>query len=93
MRLPVVVLLTDSLTRCYRLRQAGKSYYEDMINTRHHGGKTWIAPKQAIREDVRASVLLTSLLLSPSLSPSFSYPTDVASRKPSSFPTSPASPY
>ncbi|KAL1720621.1 ATP10 protein-domain-containing protein [Schizophyllum commune] len=37
--------------RQHLLRQAGKSYYEDMINTRHHGGKTWIAPKQAIRED------------------------------------------
>lgn len=37
--------------RQHLLRRAGKSYYEDMINTRHHGGKTWVAPRQAIRED------------------------------------------
>ncbi|KZT23703.1 hypothetical protein NEOLEDRAFT_1157210 [Neolentinus lepideus HHB14362 ss-1] len=37
--------------RRHLIKQIGKGYYEDLINTRHWGGKTWIAPKTVIRED------------------------------------------
>ncbi|TFK49184.1 hypothetical protein OE88DRAFT_1663625 [Heliocybe sulcata] len=37
--------------RKHLVKQIGKGYYEDLINTRHWGGKTWIAPKTVIRED------------------------------------------
>jgi mitochondrial ATPase complex subunit ATP10 len=30
-----------------------KGYYKDILDTRFHGGKTWIAPKVLIKEDVR----------------------------------------
>lgn len=35
-----------------RLKEANKGYFHDMNNTRRHGGKTWIAPKVLIKEDV-----------------------------------------
>jgi len=36
-----------------RIKEASKGYFHDMNMTRKHGGKTWIAPKVLIREDVR----------------------------------------
>ena len=37
---------------CYRAREATRGYFSDLNATRRHGGKTWIAPKVMIREDV-----------------------------------------
>ncbi len=40
-----------------RAREATRGYFTDLNATRKHGGKTWIAPKVMIREDVsRTSV-------------------------------------
>jgi ATPase complex subunit ATP10 len=38
----------------YSIKEASKGYFHDMNMTRKHGGKTWIAPKVLIREDVRS---------------------------------------
>ena len=38
-----------------RIKEASVGYYHDMNMTRWHGGKTWIAPKSLIREDVGLS--------------------------------------
>ena len=35
-----------------RIKEASKGYYTDLNAVRKHGGKTWIAPKTLIREDV-----------------------------------------
>ena len=37
----------------YRVKQMQKGYYKDILDTRFHGGKTWIAPKVLVKEDVR----------------------------------------
>lgn len=34
------------------VQEATKGYFSDLSRTRKHGGKTWIAPKTLIREDV-----------------------------------------
>lgn len=39
-------------TMFIRLNEASKGYFTDLNATRKHGGKTWIAPKVLIREDV-----------------------------------------
>lgn len=36
----------------YRAREAMRGHFSDLNRTRKHGGKTWIAPKVMIREDV-----------------------------------------
>ena len=36
----------------FRIKEASKGYFHDLNATRHHGGKTWIAPSVMIREDV-----------------------------------------
>lgn len=41
-----------------RIKEASKGYYHDLNMTRKHGGKTWIAPKVLIREDVRSNVVI-----------------------------------
>jgi len=41
-----------SLPLTVRVKEAGKGYFHDMNMTRRHGGKTWIAPKVLIKEDV-----------------------------------------
>lgn len=41
----------------FRVREATKGYFTDLNATRRHGGKTWIAPKTMIREDVSLSDL------------------------------------
>ncbi|EIW78480.1 hypothetical protein CONPUDRAFT_128126 [Coniophora puteana RWD-64-598 SS2] len=33
------------------IKEVGKGYFTDLNATRHHGGKTWIAPNVNIRED------------------------------------------
>jgi len=38
----------------FRVKEiATKGYFHDLTMTKKHGGKTWIAPKVLIREDVR----------------------------------------
>jgi len=37
--------------RRHLLKEASKGYFQDLNATRHHGGKTWIAPTVMIRED------------------------------------------
>ncbi|KAI9065294.1 hypothetical protein FKP32DRAFT_1685103 [Trametes sanguinea] len=37
--------------RHHLAREATRGYFSDLSATRHHGGKTWIAPKVMIRED------------------------------------------
>lgn len=44
----------------FRIKEASTGYFHDLNMTRKHGGKTWIAPKVLIREDV-------SLFLAPFL--------------------------
>lgn len=36
-----------------RVKQVSKGYFHDYNELRHQGGKSWIAPKTLIREDVR----------------------------------------
>lgn len=40
----------------YRIKEASTGYFHDLNMTRRHGGKTWIAPKVLIRENVRSKV-------------------------------------
>lgn len=40
------------LTWEFRVKEATKGYFTDLNATRKHGGKTWIAPRVLIREDV-----------------------------------------
>lgn len=35
------------------IKEATKGYFQDLTATKHHGGKTWIAPPVLIRESVR----------------------------------------
>ncbi|KAJ8693578.1 Mitochondrial ATPase complex subunit atp10 [Pleurotus ostreatus] len=37
--------------RRHIIKEAAKGYFDDLNNTRRHGGKTWIAPQTLIRED------------------------------------------
>ncbi len=37
----------------HRVKEASTGYFYDLHMTRVHGGKTWMAPKVLIREDVR----------------------------------------
>ncbi|CDO70557.1 hypothetical protein BN946_scf184579.g13 [Trametes cinnabarina] len=37
--------------RHHLAREATRGYFSDLSATRHHGGKTWIAPKVMIRQD------------------------------------------
>ncbi|KAF4583443.1 ATPase assembly factor ATP10 [Pleurotus pulmonarius] len=37
--------------RRHIIKEATKGYFDDLNNTRRHGGKTWIAPQTLIRED------------------------------------------
>ncbi|KAL0960067.1 hypothetical protein HGRIS_011715 [Hohenbuehelia grisea] len=37
--------------RRHIIKEATKGYFDDLNDTRRHGGKTWIAPKSLIRED------------------------------------------
>ncbi|KDQ58692.1 hypothetical protein JAAARDRAFT_34530 [Jaapia argillacea MUCL 33604] len=37
--------------RKHLVKEASKGYFHDLNRTRHHGGKTWIAPNVLIRED------------------------------------------
>lgn len=50
-----------SLTRITRIKEASKGYFEDLNATRRHGGKTWIAPRVMIREEVGAHPILLLL--------------------------------
>lgn len=43
-----------------RIKEASVGYFHDLNMTRRHGGKTWIAPKVLIREDVRSLYVYTS---------------------------------
>lgn len=43
----------EELKRCGRVKQVSKGYFHDYNELRHQGGKSWIAPKTLIREDVR----------------------------------------
>jgi len=43
-----------------RLREITTDYYEDVIKLKWHAGKSWIAPKVLIREDVCALFLDSS---------------------------------
>ncbi len=45
-------LSDNSITLKYRIKEAGKGYFHDLNMTRKHGGKTWIAPRVLIKEDV-----------------------------------------
>jgi ATPase complex subunit ATP10 len=47
-----VPLLECTLTLVARIKEASVGYFHDLNMTRKHGGKTWIAPKVLIREDV-----------------------------------------
>jgi ATPase complex subunit ATP10 len=47
----VAVTLMVSCVR--RVKEASTGYFYDLHMTRVHGGKTWMAPKVLIREDVR----------------------------------------
>ena len=49
--------LTPSLILNVRVKLATKGYYSDLNSLRFHGGKTWIAPRVLIREDVRLTVM------------------------------------
>jgi mitochondrial ATPase complex subunit ATP10 len=42
----------EPLTRIPRIKEASRGYFEDLNATRRHGGKTWIAPRVMIREEV-----------------------------------------
>ena len=46
------VLTAFALILQRRAREATRGYFSDLNATRRHGGKTWIAPKVMIREDV-----------------------------------------
>lgn len=54
-QLTAVLVLTHLIH--LRIKEAGKGYFHDMNMTRRNGGKTWIAPKVLIREDVSALFL------------------------------------
>jgi ATPase complex subunit ATP10 len=41
-----------------RIKEASVGYFHDLNMTRKHGGKTWVAPKVLIREDVSCLSLL-----------------------------------
>lgn len=52
-----------AMTRCssvhyhfVRLKELSTDYYEDYYKLSSHDGKTWIAPKVLIREDVGSSL-------------------------------------
>ena len=61
------LVLVPSLT-LRRIKEASTGYFHDLNMTRRHGGKTWIAPKVLIREDVR-SLIVGNSGLTPSRKP------------------------
>jgi len=48
----IVLLLECISDTIARIKEASVGYFHDLNMTRKHGGKTWLAPKVLIREDV-----------------------------------------
>ena len=74
----IVLLLECIFDAIVRIKEASVGYFHDLNMTRKHGGKTWLAPKVLIREDVSC------------LSPQLTARSDARCRKPSTCPISQA---
>ena len=74
MRCSCALILQVVMNGGPRAREATRGYFADLSATRRHGGKTWIAPKVMIREDV--SFLLSLVFTISMLSRYFKITTD-----------------
>lgn len=74
----IALLLQYIIDTIARIKEASVGYFHDLNMTRKHGGKTWLAPKVLIREDVSC------------FSPRMTTRSDTRCRKPSTCPISQA---